>query len=174
MNCAGVVCESSFVSIILSIKFPSIPKQGTYFKKLEILLESSLNLAESNDKDNTDTQDKYNTHNGTPSAKEKLSMFAYKENNKNGNNTNEETTKEKMKGNQKHENNDEEDMKVDEKKPEIKVEESKEEKVKTNGIKKDEEEKMDTDDNVSSPRQKKQIKGEFNFNMCSYYYYHYH
>lgn len=125
-------------------------KQGTYFKKLEKLLESNLNLATSNEKDITDSNEK--TQNGTPSAKSKLAVFAYRENNENGTNTAEKSPNKKK-------------LKVDDKKPEsnghgIK----KENEVEGNGIKKgqeeEEEEKMDTEDSVPSPPQKKQTKGE--------------
>lgn len=121
-------------------------KQGTYFKKLEKLLESSLNLATSNEKDMTESKE--NSQNGTPSAKKKLAMFAYTEN-KNGTNTDESTNKEKLK--------------VDEKKHESNGHDSMEEnEVEASGIKKevDDDEKMDTEDSAPSPPQKKQTKGE--------------
>ncbi|XP_063841265.1 LOW QUALITY PROTEIN: DNA (cytosine-5)-methyltransferase PliMCI-like [Scylla paramamosain] len=128
--------------------------EGTYFKKLEKLLESSLELAANNDK--IITENKEMLQNSISSAKQKLSMFAYKESSKNSSNAIADTNK-KIKVEKKLESSgqeNKEDMNVHEKEHENNGQENNEEEMKeyeSNGqeIKEDiniDEEKYENDD----------------------------
>lgn len=109
-----------------------------------------------NNEDITDSNEK--SQNGTPSAKSKLAMFAYRESNENGTNTAEKSPSKKK-------------LKVDDKKLESNGHGfKKENEIEGNGIKKEqeeEEEKMDTEDSAPSPPQRKQTKGESNHSFTA-------
>lgn len=129
-----------------------------------------MSLATSSN-DTNGAERKEASKNGTSSGKEKLSVFAFKDNDKKTRNIDpkksscEEKVKvdEKKNGKSSQEHKEEAEMEtngIEEKTTETNGKEEKQEEGK--GMKKEEEEKMDTDDSVTLPPPKKTAKGEKN------------
>lgn len=141
--------------------------QGIYFKKLEKLLESCLSLATSRNDENG-TERKEESKNNAPSGKEKLAMFAFKENDSVCNSDASKTCREekarsceKENGISGQENKEGKEVHANGKEGIAMETNGKEKVMEANAIKnEEEEEKMDTEESVSVLPLKKPAKGE--------------